>query len=73
MMTGSGTARRPAGTKIKLTVTPSRLEIVLPNEGLSGNTLGVGGFTVAWNAVVGTWTLTAITGGAPILFTAFSI
>mmetsp|Transcript_4414 Transcript_4414/g.16092 ORF Transcript_4414/g.16092 Transcript_4414/m.16092 type:complete len:221 (-) Transcript_4414:714-1376(-) len=67
------TARKPANTKVELIRGLDSLQLMVPADGMSSSTLSTGGFTVAWNFGIGMWTVSAITGGAPLLFTAFSI
>lgn len=44
--------KRPAGTRVLLERSPGRLDLEIPPEGLSGNSVGTGVFAVAWNAFV---------------------
>ncbi|KAH8948409.1 hypothetical protein BDL97_11G092500 [Sphagnum fallax] len=53
--------------------TDSQLVIVIPPAGLTAETAGTGSFAVAWNVFLTFWTRTAIVGGAPLLFTLFSL
>ncbi|KAI8466261.1 MAG: kinase-like domain-containing protein [Monoraphidium minutum] len=63
--------RKPAGTRILLDRAPGRLDVEIPPEGLSGNSMGTGVFAVAWNAFVAFWTFSALASGG-ILFALFS-
>ncbi|KAH8948411.1 hypothetical protein BDL97_11G092500 [Sphagnum fallax] len=67
------TAQQPAGTEVDLKKTDSQLVIVIPPAGLTAETAGTGSFAVAWNVFLTFWTRTAIVGGAPLLFTLFSL
>ncbi|CAI5976098.1 unnamed protein product [Closterium sp. NIES-64] len=66
---------RPAGTQVVLERTEEGkfLVVHIPPAGLTREAMGTGGFAIAWNAFIAFWTATALTGGAPLLFTAFSI
>ena len=44
--------KKPAGTRVVLDRSPGRLDLEIPPEGLSGNSVGTGVFAVAWNAFV---------------------
>ena len=48
------------------------LRVTIPPAGVTGETLTQGTFAATWLGIIGMWTATAITGGAPLLFTAFS-
>jgi len=66
--------RKPEGTRVTLSRTGGEaLSVEIPKAGVTGDTVSTGAFTAAWIAGIGFWTASAITGGAPILFTAFSI
>lgn len=45
-------ARKPAGTRVQVQRGSGRLDVEIPPEGLSGNSVGTGLFAVAWNAFV---------------------
>ncbi|GJP36651.1 hypothetical protein CLOM_g21135 [Closterium sp. NIES-68] len=66
---------RPAGTQVVLERTEGGKVLVvhIPPAGLTREAVGTGGFAIAWNAFIAFWTASALTGGAPLLFTAFSI
>jgi len=64
--------RRPAGTQVNLRRSGNKLEVLIPANGLTQETVETGAFTVAWNAFVAVWTRTAIVGGGPV-FAAFSL
>lgn len=68
----SNTIRRPAGTQVKLSRSSTKLEVTIPANGFTQETIESGAFTVAWNAFVAAWTRTAIVGGGPV-FAAFSL
>ena len=66
--------RRPAYTSVDIQqLEGGGLAVTIPAGGASGQVLASAGFTVAWNAGIGVWTAAALTGGAPLLFTAFSL
>ena len=66
--------RRPAYTSVEIQqLEGGGLAVTIPAGGASGQVLASAGFTVAWNAGIGVWTAAALTGGAPLLFTAFSL
>jgi hypothetical protein len=44
--------KRPAGTRVVLDRTAGRLDLEIPPEGISGNSVGTGVFAVTWNAFV---------------------
>ena len=68
-----GRVRRPAGTRVVVSRDgASSLVVDVPPAGMTGSTLAVGGFAATWLGIVGLWTASAVTGGAPLLFTAFS-
>lgn len=64
---------RPSGTKVMVEKSYNELLITIPPSGLTAETIGSGTFAVAWTSFVGFWTASAITAGAPLLFSAFSI
>ncbi|KIZ02988.1 serine/threonine protein kinase, partial [Monoraphidium neglectum] len=63
--------KRPTGTRVVLDRTAGRLDLEIPPEGISGNSVGTGVFAVAWNAFVAFWTFSALASGG-ILFALFS-
>lgn len=69
---GRNRIRRPAGTRVELDRGGASLSLRVPKGGLKA-AAGTAGFAVAWNSFIAFWTASAITGGAPLLFTAFSI
>ena len=68
----AGSRRRPAGSRVLVERDGDSLKITMPPAGVTGGTLTQGTFAAAWLGIIGMWTATAITGGAPLLFTAFS-
>ncbi|GAQ77759.1 Protein kinase superfamily protein [Klebsormidium nitens] len=65
--------RKPAGSKVELERSGGRIHIEVPPQGLTEQNLSTGTFALAWNGFIAFWTASAITGGAPILFSLFSI
>lgn len=63
--------RKPSGSRVVLTKSPTRLEIDIPPSGLNGNSVGTGMFAVVWNAFVAFWTFSALASGG-VLFALFS-
>eukprot|EP00955_Chlamydomonas_euryale_P053785 355617-Chlamydomonas_euryale.AAC.6 len=63
---------KPAGTRVQLQRSASRLDAVIPPKGLDLNTGFTGAFAVAWNAFVAVWTIGALSSGG-ILFALFSV
>lgn len=70
-----GKRRKPAGSRVNLErdAESRLLRISVPPRGLSGDALSRGAFTVAWTGFTAFWTLGVITGGAPLVFSLFSI
>ena len=68
----SGPRRRPAGSRVTIERDGDSLRVIIPPTGVTGGTVTQGSFAAAWLGIIGMWTATAITGGAPLLFTAFS-
>ena len=68
----AGSRRRPAGSRVVIERDGESLRITIPPAGVTGETLSQGAFAATWLGIIGMWTATAITGGAPLLFTAFS-
>ena len=68
----SGPRRRPAGSRVVVERDGKSLRVTIPPAGVTGETLSQGAFAATWLGIIGMWTATAITGGAPLLFTAFS-
>eukprot|EP00250_Pteridium_aquilinum_P028229 c3680_g1_i1 orf=69-1712(+) len=66
-------ARQPSGTKVVLKRTASCLRISIPPIGLTADAVGSGTFALAWNAFLMFWTRSAVAGGAPLIFTIFSL
>ncbi|KAJ7527117.1 hypothetical protein O6H91_16G038000 [Diphasiastrum complanatum] len=64
---------RPFGTKVVISRTPNCMKVIVPPVGITGETAGTGSFAVAWNAFLLFWTGSAIRGGAPVIFTLFSL
>jgi hypothetical protein len=64
--------RRPAGSRVTIERDGDSLRVIIPPTGVTGGTVTQGSFAAAWLGIIGMWTATAITGGAPLLFTAFS-
>jgi hypothetical protein len=65
--------RRPAGTRVVvLRDGTNLLSVEVPANGADASTLMQGSFATVWLGIVGMWTVTAVTAGAPLLFTAFS-
>jgi len=76
---GSGEAaaaaalRPPAGSQIEVqALGAGMVRVTIPPQGFTGATLATGSFAAAWLSFIALWTGTAVTGGAPLLFTAFS-
>eukprot|EP00178_Gracilaria_changii_P012609 TRINITY_DN356_c0_g1_i1.p1 TRINITY_DN356_c0_g1~~TRINITY_DN356_c0_g1_i1.p1 ORF type:complete len:576 (+),score=70.74 TRINITY_DN356_c0_g1_i1:973-2700(+) len=67
--------RKPAGSRIVLERDRSNrlLTVSIPPKGLSSEALSRGAFTVAWTGFTAFWTLGVLTGGAPIVFSLFSL
>lgn len=65
--------RQPAGSRIKLTRTPHRLNLDIPPLGFQSQIIPLLGFTLFWNGFIFFWTTSAIAVGAPIFFPLFSI
>jgi hypothetical protein len=67
--------RRPAGTHVVLERDDSNriLRVFIPPRGFTGKTAASGAFALAWTGLVGFWTLGALTGGAPIAVSLFSL
>jgi hypothetical protein len=67
--------RRPAGTHVVLERDDSNriLRVFIPPRGFTGKTAASGAFALAWTGFVGFWTLGALTGGAPIAVSLFSL
>ena len=68
----AGSRRRPAGSRVVIERDGESLRVTIPPAGVTGETLSQGAFAATWLGIIGMWTATAITGGAPLLFTAFS-
>ncbi|KAG2424567.1 hypothetical protein HXX76_014447 [Chlamydomonas incerta] len=62
---------KPAGTRVELERTRTRLDIVIPPRGFTADTAFTGVFAVAWNAFVAFWTVGALASGG-LLFALFS-
>ncbi|KAG2493916.1 hypothetical protein HYH03_007852 [Edaphochlamys debaryana] len=62
---------RPAGTRVQLSSSDSRLDIEIPPRGFTADSAFTGAFAVAWNAFVAIWTFSALASGG-ILFALFS-
>lgn len=65
--------RQPAGSRIYLKRTPSKLIVDIPPAGLQSQTLPLLGFALFWNGFIAYWTVGAISMGAPLLFVLFSL
>lgn len=67
--------RKPAGTKVMVDRDRANrlLRITIPPDGISGEVVSKGAFTVAWTGFTAFWTVGVLTGGAPLLFSLFSI
>ena len=64
--------RVPAGTRIQLLRSGTdSISVIIPPAGIR-QAAGQGAFAAAWLSFVGMWTFSAVTAGAPLLFTAFS-
>jgi hypothetical protein len=64
---------RPFDTRVKLESTPDRFVLRVPPRGLHGAAVVKLGFSVFWLGFVGFWTRSALSAGAPPLFSLFSI
>lgn len=64
-------ARKPAGTRVILKRSSTKLDIEIPPSGFTGNSVALGGFAIFWNAFVAIWTTAALAGGG-VLFALFS-
>lgn len=66
--------RKPANTKVQVyrNEDTKELAILIPPAGFTGNSAMSGGFAVAWNAFVATWTVGALASGGAF-FALFSI
>lgn len=53
----SGPVRKPAGSRVVLDKSGSKLDIDVPPQGLGSSTIGTGLFALAWNAFVAFWTV----------------
>ncbi|CAN8072962.1 unnamed protein product [Agarophyton chilense] len=67
--------RKPAGSRIVLERDRNNrlLFISIPPKGLSSEALSRGAFTIAWTTFTAFWTFGVMTGGAPIVFSLFSL
>lgn len=65
--------RQPAGSRIRLKHTASKLIVDIPPAGLQPQTLPLLGFALFWNGFIAVWTAGAISTGAPIFFVLFSV
>lgn len=67
--------RKPAGSRVILERDRSNrlLRVSIPPKGLSGEAISRGAFTVAWTSFTAFWTVGVLTGGAPIMFSLFSL
>lgn len=67
--------RKPAGSRVALDIDESNrlFRMFIPPQGFTAKTASSGAFALAWNGFVGFWTIGAVTGGAPFLFSLFSI
>jgi hypothetical protein len=54
---------KPAGTRVLLDRTSTRLDIQVPPKGLGVDMAFTGAFAVAWNAFVAVWTISAFASG----------
>lgn len=79
MLTGWGRRklrrRKPAGSRVMLERDRGNrlLKIMIPAKGFSGNALSKGAFAVAWTGFTAFWTVGILTGGAPVVFSLFSL
>ncbi|KAI0563968.1 Serine/threonine protein kinase [Gracilaria domingensis] len=76
LLTGRRVRRRkPAGSRIALERDRDNkmLLVSIPPKGVSSEALSRGAFTVAWTGFTAFWTLGVLTGGAPIVFSLFSL
>lgn len=67
--------RKPAGSRVMVERDRANrlLRIVIPAKGFSGNALSKGAFAVAWTGFTAFWTVGVLTGGAPVVFSLFSL
>jgi hypothetical protein len=49
--------RKPAGSRIVVDSSGSKLDIDIPPNGLGSSNIGTGLFALAWNAFVAFWTV----------------
>lgn len=67
--------RKPAGSRVLVERDRANrlLRIIIPAKGFSGNALSKGAFAMAWTGFTAFWTLGVLTGGAPVVFSLFSL
>lgn len=67
--------RKPSGSRVILDRDRSNrlLRISIPPKGFSGKAVSKGLFAMAWTGFTAFWTVGVLTGGAPIVFSLFSI
>jgi len=65
--------RAPRGSSLRVSLHGDTLVAELPPSGTSGDALPQLFFAVFWLAFTGCWTYGAVSGGAPLIFTAFSM
>lgn len=67
--------QKPAGSRVILERDNSNklLRLSIPPKGVSRESLSQGAFTVAWTGFTAFWTIGVLTGGAPIIFSLFSL
>jgi len=61
----------PGGSRIRLEEDGERLYINIPERG--GRRSAIGGFGIFWLCIVGFWTYSAVSAGAPVVFQLFSL
>lgn len=67
--------RKPAGSRVIMERDRSNrlMRVTIPPRGFSGETVSKGAFAAAWTGFTAFWTVGVLTGGAPIVFSLFSL
>lgn len=67
--------RKPSGSRVVLERDRANrlLQVAVPPKGFSGDSLSKGAFAMAWTGFTAFWTVGVLTGGAPAVFSLFSI
>lgn len=67
--------RKPAGTRVVMERDRENrlMRVVIPPKGFSGEAVSKGAFAMAWTGFTAFWTVGALTGGAPVVASLFSI